>query len=127
MLVLSRKVGERILVGDKVVVTVVRIGPNAVRLGIEAPRDMNIVRDELGPVRSCEVCGGDGWVPDMSGNLPNGETAGPFIEKMECPVCNGTKTHTKIQADESDLEDLGRRAIDPLGVASCYEDELGLK
>ena len=34
MLVLSRKVGERVLVGDKVVVTVVRIGPNAVRLGI---------------------------------------------------------------------------------------------
>ena len=47
MLVLSRKVGERILVGDKVVVTIVRIGPNAVRLGIEAPKDMNIVREEL--------------------------------------------------------------------------------
>ncbi len=47
MLVLSRKVLERILIGDKVVVTVVRIGPNAVRLGIEAPKDMNIVREEL--------------------------------------------------------------------------------
>lgn len=46
-MVLSRKCGERVLVGDKVVVTVVRIGPNAVRLGIEAPKDMNIVRDEL--------------------------------------------------------------------------------
>lgn len=47
MLVLSRKVGERVLIGDKVVVTVVRIGPNAVRLGIEAPQDLNIVREEL--------------------------------------------------------------------------------
>ncbi len=47
MLVLSRKVGERVLVGDKVVVTIVRIGPNAVRLGIAAPQDMNIVRGEL--------------------------------------------------------------------------------
>lgn len=47
MLVLSRKMGERILVGDDVVVTVVRIGPNSVRLGIEAPREMNIVREEL--------------------------------------------------------------------------------
>ncbi len=47
MLVLSRKVGERVHVGDKVVVTIVRIGPNAVRLGIEAPKDMNIVRAEL--------------------------------------------------------------------------------
>lgn len=47
MLVLSRKAGERILVGDDVVVTVVRVGPNSVRIGIEAPREMNIVRQEL--------------------------------------------------------------------------------
>lgn len=47
MLVLSRKPGERILVGDNVAITVVRIGPNNVRIGIEAPRDLNIVREEL--------------------------------------------------------------------------------
>lgn len=47
MLVLSRKPGERIMIGDAVTITVVRIGPNNVRLGIDAPRDMNIVREEL--------------------------------------------------------------------------------
>lgn len=47
MLVLSRKPGERILIGDDVTVTIVRIGPNNVRIGIDAPRDMNIVREEL--------------------------------------------------------------------------------
>lgn len=47
MLVLSRKPGERILIGDEVIVTIVRIGPNNVRLGIDAPREMNIVREEL--------------------------------------------------------------------------------
>lgn len=47
MLVLSRKPGERILIGDNVTVTIVRIGPNTVRLGIDAPREMNIVREEL--------------------------------------------------------------------------------
>jgi len=47
MLVLSRKPGEKILIGDKVQITIVRIGPNTVRLGIDAPRDMNIVREEL--------------------------------------------------------------------------------
>ena len=47
MLVLSRKPGQRILIGDNVTVTVVRIGPNTVRLGIDAPREMNIVREEL--------------------------------------------------------------------------------
>lgn len=47
MLVLSRKPGQTILVGDDVAITVVRIGPNTVRIGIEAPKGMNIVREEL--------------------------------------------------------------------------------
>lgn len=47
MLVLSRKPGERIMIGGDVTVTIVRIGPNTVRLGIEAPPHLNIVREEL--------------------------------------------------------------------------------
>jgi len=47
MLVLSRKSGEKIRIGDDVAITVVRIGPNTVRLGIEAPRNMSILREEL--------------------------------------------------------------------------------
>jgi carbon storage regulator len=47
MLVLARKVGEKILIGDKISVTVVRIAPGIVRLGIEAPEEMNIVREEI--------------------------------------------------------------------------------
>ena len=47
MLVLSRKPGERILIGSDIAVTIVRIGPNNVRVGIEAPRSMNVVREEL--------------------------------------------------------------------------------
>ncbi len=47
MLVLSRKTSERILIGDDVAITIVRIGPNSVRIGIEAPKTMNIVREEL--------------------------------------------------------------------------------
>ena len=47
MLVLSRKTSERILIGDDIAITIVRIGPNSVRIGIEAPKSMNIVRDEL--------------------------------------------------------------------------------
>ncbi|QDT47032.1 hypothetical protein Pan258_10590 [Symmachiella dynata] len=47
MLVLSRKTGERILLGDDVAITVIRVGPNAVRLGFDAPKHLNIVREEL--------------------------------------------------------------------------------
>jgi carbon storage regulator len=55
MLVLSRKPGERIMVGDDVVITIVRIGPNNVRVGIEAPRSMNIVREESNDRRNENV------------------------------------------------------------------------
>jgi carbon storage regulator len=47
MLVLSRKVGERILIGDNISVTVVRITGGGVRLGVEAPPDMAVIRQEL--------------------------------------------------------------------------------
>jgi len=47
MLVLSRKVGQRILIGDKIAVTIVRLGQGGVRIGIEAPDDCEIIREEL--------------------------------------------------------------------------------
>jgi len=47
MLVLSRKAGERILIGEDVVINIVRIGPNTVKIGIDAPKSVSIVREEL--------------------------------------------------------------------------------
>jgi len=47
MLVLSRKIGERILIGPDISVTVVRIAGGAVRIGVEAPSDMPVIREEL--------------------------------------------------------------------------------
>jgi carbon storage regulator len=47
MLVLSRKPGEKILISDEIMIMIVRIGPNTVRIGIEAPSHVTIVRDEL--------------------------------------------------------------------------------
>ncbi len=47
MLVLSRKETQRIRLGDDIVITVVRIGGDKVRLGIEAPKEMLVLRDEL--------------------------------------------------------------------------------
>ena len=47
MLVLSRKIGERIWIGDDIAVTVVRITGGGVRIGIEAPSEMPVVREEL--------------------------------------------------------------------------------
>lgn len=47
MLVLSRKVGERIWIGDHISITVVRISGGGVRIGIDAPVEMPVVREEL--------------------------------------------------------------------------------
>jgi carbon storage regulator len=49
MLVLSRKESERIRLGDSIIVTIVRISGDKVRLGIEAPPDVLVLRDELEP------------------------------------------------------------------------------
>ncbi|MDR1960504.1 MAG: carbon storage regulator [Planctomycetaceae bacterium] len=47
MLVLSRREGERIKIGNSVTVTIVRLGGDKVRIGIEAPSDVLILRGEL--------------------------------------------------------------------------------
>ena len=47
MLVLSRKVGERILIGDNIAITVVRVAQGAVRIGVAAPDNLNVVREEV--------------------------------------------------------------------------------
>ena len=49
MLVLSRKENERIRLGDSIVVTVVRVAGDKVRLGIQAPPHIVVLRDELEP------------------------------------------------------------------------------
>lgn len=47
MLVLSRKVGERIRINDDISVIVVEVRGDKVRLGIEAPKDVPVHRDEV--------------------------------------------------------------------------------
>ncbi len=49
MLVLSRRENERLRLGDSIVVTVVRVSGDRVRLGIEAPSNMVVLREELRP------------------------------------------------------------------------------
>jgi carbon storage regulator len=49
MLVLSRRESERLKLGDSIVLTIVRVCGDKVRLGIEAPADLVVLRDELEP------------------------------------------------------------------------------
>lgn len=47
MLVLSRRVGERLMIGDDIVVTVIEVRGDGVRLGIDAPRSVAVHRAEV--------------------------------------------------------------------------------
>jgi len=47
MLILSRKLGERIIIGDDVVISIVEVRGDQVKLGIEAPRNVKVFRQEV--------------------------------------------------------------------------------
>jgi carbon storage regulator len=47
VLVLTRKTGERIWIGEDISITVVKVAQGGVRIGIDAPPEMAVVRDEL--------------------------------------------------------------------------------
>ena len=49
MLVLSRRENERLRLGDSIVLTIIRIAGDKVRIGVEAPSDLLILREELEP------------------------------------------------------------------------------
>jgi carbon storage regulator len=52
MLVLSRKESQRIRLGDSIVITIVKISGDKVRVGIDAPGNVLVLRDELEPRES---------------------------------------------------------------------------
>jgi carbon storage regulator len=52
MLVLSRKLGQRFQVGQDVRVTIVKIDRNSVRIGIEAPGEVTVYREEIVPTEN---------------------------------------------------------------------------
>jgi carbon storage regulator len=96
MLVLTRKLMEKLFIGDDICVTVVRLEGGQVRLGIEAPREVTVVRAELVPERvrayraSHRVQGPSHnhatGHPDPAPSPPKSPTPTPGAGRAEAPV-----------------------------------------
>ncbi|MEI6457892.1 MAG: carbon storage regulator CsrA [Pseudomonadota bacterium] len=59
MLILSRRVGETLIVGDNIAITVLGMHGNQVRIGVDAPRDVAVHREEIFDRIRREQGGGD--------------------------------------------------------------------
>lgn len=84
MLVLSRKIGERIRIGDDVTLTVVRIHGDKVRLGIEAPDSVTIHREEV--YRRLQASEADGSPDGPDGSPRRALSAG---QKVDASLSSG--------------------------------------
>jgi carbon storage regulator len=108
MLVLTRKLKEKLYIGDNICLTVVRFEGGQVRLGIEAPREISVVRAELVPDRqlgqTCRAAGAP-----AAGTAPvAGATAAPgTAAPTQAPARGDVKT-PPAWAHESDSRRRGR-------------------
>jgi carbon storage regulator len=78
MLVLARRENERIVVGDEIVITVVRLANDKVRIGIEAPDHVKVLRTELMDRETGDLeAGSQRRTVEPSNVIPIARTAGP--------------------------------------------------
>lgn len=68
MLILTRRVGETLMIGDEVTVTVLGVKGNQVRLGVNAPRTVAVHREEIYERIRHEREGGGTGTPPETGN-----------------------------------------------------------
>ena len=80
MLVLTRKLMEKLYIGDQICVTVVRVEGGQVRLGIEAPRQIPVVRAELRPLP-----------PATDADAGPAPAAAPVTKPLPSPLGNGIR------------------------------------
>ena len=74
MLILTRRPGERVVIGDEILVTVMAVSGHTVRLGIEAPQGIQIYREEIWLAVMEENRAAAAAAPDALPSIPPAET-----------------------------------------------------
>jgi carbon storage regulator len=75
MLILTRRPGERVVIGDEILVTVMAVSGHTVRLGIEAPQGIQIYREEIWLAVMEENRAAAAAAPDALPSMPPGPEA----------------------------------------------------
>ncbi len=88
MLVLTRKLDEKIQIGDNITITLIRVQGNTVRIGIDAPRDIRVIRAELAKL--------EGMIDSLDGS-----TESPLSDREEAfahptPMTGRSKKHQAL-------------------------------
>ena len=112
MLVLSRKLQEQIKIGDDITITVVKVNNRQIRLGIEAPRDVRVVRAEL-EQRDSNSAESKQPASTVSTEFP-AQTATP---DMQLRVVDGIQSAAEMSAQSDNVEpEPSRPSGQPLSV-----------
>jgi len=98
MLVLTRKLQQQVKIGDHITVTILRVKGHTVRIGIEAPRDVRVVRGEL---------------PPKGDNLPAEPSEATIIEAL----VTISDESAEAAADEAEVVQEGQSASQPAPLA----------
>jgi carbon storage regulator CsrA len=98
MLVLTRKLQEQIRIGDNVTITVLRVKGQAVRIGIEAPRELRVVRGELPREKE-----------QASDGRAEAAAAGPALSARDDATHNDVADPSLPGADEEGHDNSARR------------------
>ena len=94
MLVLTRKLDESLRIGGDIKITVLRVKGNTVRIGIEAPRDVRVVRSELKTIEASPLEG------DQSSSTVAAIVDSPTIASPRLFVGKLTKGSSEVELEE---------------------------
>jgi carbon storage regulator len=79
MLILTRRVGETVMIGEDIAITVLRVKGNQVRLGVDAPKTVSVQREEIFQRMQTET------TPDATAQVAAAEVAAAEVEPAAKP------------------------------------------